>query len=84
MQLPFYSRARQFDDLQPARVWLQGDPMLDDGTIWLRLDGGLTRLESINWNSKDPLAGLPLDKSGGQRLRRSFIYGGRKCQVCWC
>jgi hypothetical protein len=54
VSLPLYSRARQFLDLQLARDWLEGDPILDDGTIRQRLDCGMAGLMSGNWKAPDP------------------------------
>jgi hypothetical protein len=60
IQVPLYSLAQQFDDLQQARVWLEGDPMLGDLAIRHRLDSGLLRLNSVNWHSRDSFGILPL------------------------
>jgi hypothetical protein len=52
-QLPLYSKAQRFSDLRQARDWLEGDPMLSEGTIRQVLDAGLEQLrsdKSVNLN----------------------------------
>jgi hypothetical protein len=51
--LPLYSKAQRFSDLRQAQDWLEGDPMLGEGTIRQALDAGLERLrsdKSVNLN----------------------------------
>jgi len=60
LQLPLYSLAQIFDDLQPARAWLEGNPMLGDLAIRDRFDRGITRLNAVNWRSRESFAILPI------------------------